>query len=129
MKEAVGKAQKRYASWALTAAILIGFGFILAGYKPLGKGLVLGTLFSIINFILIGQSLPLGLGRSKRKTFLFSLASIFLRYALMAIPLVIAIRFDQFDLISVICGLFAIQLVILADHLLKLIRPGNRGTG
>ncbi len=129
MKEAVSRTQKRYASWALTAAILIGLGFILTGYKPVGKGLVLGTLFSIINFILIAQSLPLGLGKSKRKTFLFSLVSIFLRYALMAIPLVIAVKYDQFNLIAVICGLFAIQLVILADHLFKFIRPGSPGTG
>jgi hypothetical protein len=127
MKEAVSRAQKRYASWALTAAILIGFGFILAGYKPVGKGLVLGTLFSIINFILIGQSLPLGLEKSKRKAFLRSLVSIILRYALMAVPLVVAVKYDQFNLIAAICGLFAIQLVILADYLLKLIRPGNSG--
>jgi len=127
MKEAVSRAQKRYASWALTAAILIGFGFILAGYKPVGKGLVLGTLFSIINFILIGQSLPLGLEKSKRKAFLRSLVSIILRYALMAVPLVVAVKYDQFNLIAAICGLFAIQFVILADYLLKLIRPGNSG--
>ncbi len=129
MKEAVSKTQKRYASWALTAAILIGFGFILAGYKPVGKGLVLGTLFSIINFILIGQSLPLGLGKSKRKAFALSLVSIFFRYALMAVPLVIAVKYDQFNLVAAICGLFAIQLVILADHLLKLIRRGGSGAG
>jgi len=129
MKEAVSRAQKRYASWALTAAILIGFGFILAGYKPVGKGLVLGTLFSIINFILIGQSLPLRLGKSKRKAFILSLVSIFLRYALMAVPLVIAVRYDQFNLAAAICGIFAIQLVILGDYVWKLIRPDNTGVG
>ena len=87
----------------------------------MGKGLVLGAIFSIANFILIGQTLPLRLGKSKRKTFFLSLGSIFFRYALMAIPIVVAVKFDQFDLVTAIIGLFMIQYVILAEHFFKLI--------
>ena len=43
----VRQTQKKYCSRAMTLAILISLGFILAGYKPIGKGLVLGTFFSI----------------------------------------------------------------------------------
>ena len=119
--ESVKQTQKKYCSRAIWMAIIIGICFFLAGLKPVGKGLVLGAIFSIANFILIGQTLPLRLGRSKRKTFFLSLGSIFFRYALMAIPIVVAVKFDQFDLVAAIVGLFMIQYVILTDHFFKLI--------
>ena len=119
--ESVKQTQKRYCSRAMWTAIIIGLCFFLAGQKPVGKGLVLSAIFSIVNFILIGQTLPLRLGRSKRKTFFLSLGSIFFRYALMAIPIVVAVKFDQFDLVAAIIGLFMIQYAILADHFLRLI--------
>ena len=103
----------------MITAIALGFALILMGYKPLGKGLVLGTCFSILNFVLIGEFLPLRLGRSKRKTLLFSMSSIFFRYAIMAIPLIGAIYYEQFHWGGVVVGLFMIQLVILADTLLN----------
>ena len=105
----------------MIVAIVAAFIFILAGLKPAGKGLILGTIFSIINFVLMGQTLPLKLSQGKRKTFIFSLGSIFFRYTLLAVPLVLAIKFDQFDLPAVILGIFMIQLVILADHILNII--------
>ena len=39
----------------------------------------------------------------------------------MAIPIVVAVKFDQFDLVAAIVGLFMIQYIILADHFFKLI--------
>ena len=51
----------------MIAAIIIGLVFIIAGQKPLGKGLILGTIFSVINFILIGETLPLRIGKTKGK--------------------------------------------------------------
>ena len=105
----------------MVVAITAGFILILAGLKPVGKGLVLGSIFSVINFVLIGQTLPLRLSQTKRKTFLLSLGSIFFRYALLAVPLIVAVKFDQFDLPAAIFGIFMIQLVILADYLVKLI--------
>jgi hypothetical protein len=94
---------------------------ILAGLKPVGKGLVLGSIFSVINFVLIGQTLPMRLSQTRRKTFLLSLGSIVFRYALLAVPLIVAVKFEQFDLPAAIFGIFMIQLVILADYLLRLI--------
>jgi len=119
--ESVSQTQKKYGSRAMIIAIIAAFIFILAGLKPVGKGLVLGTIFSVINFVLIGQTLPLRLSQTKRKTFFLSLGSIFFRYALLAVPLILAIKFDQFDLPAAIFGIFMIQLVILADYLLNLI--------
>ena len=100
----------------MTAAIFAGFLLILIDQKPIGKGLILGTVFSIANFILIGQTLPLRLGQSKGKTFLFSLGSIFFRYFIIAVPLIMAIKLEQYNLFSTIFGIFLIQFFILADH-------------
>jgi hypothetical protein len=119
--EPVKQTQKKYGSRAVWIAIIIGLCFFLAGQKPVGKGLILGAIFSVANFILIGQTLPLRIGRSKRKTFFISLGSIFFRYALMALPILVAVKFEQFNLVAAVVGLFMIQFVILADHLVKLI--------
>ncbi|CAB1055597.1 hypothetical protein D1BOALGB6SA_330 [Olavius sp. associated proteobacterium Delta 1] len=119
--ESVKQTQKKYGSRAIWIAIAIGLCFILAGQKDVAKGLILGTVFSVINFILIGQTLPLRLGKSKRKTFLLSLGSIIFRYVLLAVPIVVAVKFDQFDMVAAIVGIFMIQLVILADHIFRLI--------
>lgn len=119
--ESVKQTQKKYGTRAIWIAIAIGLCFFLAGQKPVGKGLVLGTVFSVINFILIGQTLSLRLGKSKRKTFLLSLGSIIFRYIFLAIPIVVAAKFQQFDLVAAIVGIFMIQLVILADHIFRLI--------
>ena len=119
--ESVKQTQKKYGSRAIWIAIIIGLCFFMAGQKPVGKGLILGTIFSVVNFILIGKTLPLRIGKSKRKTFFLSLGSIFFRYVLMALPILVAVKFEQFNLMAAIGGLFMIQFVILADHFLKLI--------
>ena len=119
--ESIRETQKKYCSGAIIAAIFIGLVFILAGQKPIGKGLILGTIFSIINFIIMGETLPLRIGKSKNKTFFLSLGSIFFRYILLAVPLIIAVKFEQYNFISVIFGIFMIQLFILANHFISLI--------
>jgi len=126
MTGSVKETQKKYCSLAMSAAILIGLVMILAGQKPAGKGLILGTLFSVVNFILMGETLPVKLGKSKPKTFFFSLGSILVRYLLMAIPLFLAIKMDQFNLVASICGLFMVQLMILADHLVASLFSGYK---
>jgi hypothetical protein len=119
--ESVRQTQKKYGSRAMIIAIIAGFFLILADQKTIGKGFILGTVFSVINFVMIGQTLPLRLSQTKRKTFLFSLGSIVFRYTLLAVPLILAIKFEQFDLPAAICGIFMIQLVILVDYLLNII--------
>lgn len=116
----VRQTQKKYGSRAMTIAILAGLGFVLAGYKPVAKGLVLGTIFSVFNFVLMGQTLPLRVSHTKSKSAILSLVSIVFRYALLAVPLILAVKMEQLSIPAVIVGLFMIQLVILADHTLKL---------
>jgi hypothetical protein len=114
----VRETQKKYCSMALVTAIIIGFFLIIAGQSSVGKGLILGTLFSSINFALIGEVLPHKVGKSQRKTYLITLGSIVSRYVLLAVPIVLGIKFpDRFNLITVIIGIFMVQLVILLDYL------------
>lgn len=118
----VRETEKKYCSRALTAAIIIGFALILAAQKPIAKGLIIGTFASILNFILIGETLPSRvLQYSKNRSFFFSLGSIFLRFALMAAPMVIAIKSEDFNLFAVIAGVFMVQAMILVDHVSSLI--------
>ena len=119
--ENLKQTQKKYSIRTLTLAIVIALFFILIGQKPVAKGFIMGTFFSVINFILIGKTITLKFGRSKRKTFSISMGSIILRYLLLAIPLIAALKFEQLNLVATILGIFMIQLVILAEHLLTLI--------
>ena len=119
--ESIRETQKKYGSRVMAIAIIIGLLFILADYKPVGKGLVLGAIFSVINFVMIGETLPLKLGKSGSKIFILSIGSLFIRYALLAVPLIVAVKFDQFNLLAVIIGIFMIQITIMCEHLYKLV--------
>ena len=126
--ESVSQTQKKYGSRAMVVAIVIAFMLILIDLKPVAKGLVLGTIFSVINFVLIGQTLPMRLSKSKRGAFLISLTSIVFRYAILAIPLVVAVKFEQFELPAAILGIFMVQLTILAESLFDLLTSRENQT-
>jgi hypothetical protein len=64
----------------------------------------------------MGKSIALSFGRSKAKTVSFSMGSILVRYLLLAIPLIAAVKYEQFHLAATILGIFMIQLVIMAEH-------------
>ena len=117
MKE-IRETQKKYCSLSLVTAIIIGFFLIIAGQSTVGKGLILGTLFSSINFALMGEVLPYKVGNSRGKTYLVAVGSIISRYLLLAVPIVLCIRSpERFNLVAVIIGIFMVQLVILLDYL------------
>ena len=119
--ESIRETQKKYGTKTMAVAIIIGLLFILTGYKPIGKGLVLGALFSVVNFVLMGETLPFKLGKSGPRTFFINIGSLIVRYAVLAVPLIVAIKLEQFNLIAVIIGVFMVQLTIMGDHLYKFI--------
>ena len=114
----VRQTQRKYTTLALTVSVAVGLVLILVGYKPVAKGLIMGTVFSVLNFILMGKTITLKLGKSKRKIFSISMGSLILRYLLLAIPLIAALKFEQFNLVAAVLGIFMIQIVILSEHLL-----------
>ena len=123
--EPVKQEQKKIIRRALWLSIIAGLVSIVMGHKPVGKGLVLGAIFSVLNFILMAKSIGLKFGRSKKQAISISFGSIIFRYILLAFPLIVAVKFEQFNLIATVIGIFLIQLVILADHLQTLIPPAR----
>ena len=99
--------------------IVVGFGLILTGFKPHGKGLVLGTLFSVINFVLMGEMLSMRLAGNRKTASLRAFSSICLRYALLAVPLIAAVKLESIHILGVVFGLFMIQLLLIVDGLGK----------
>ncbi len=122
----IRETQKKYCSIAIAIAIFAGIVFILLDLKPIGKGLILGTIFSIFNFILMGETLPMRIGISRKRASVFSFLSILFRYGLLAIPLVLSIKFDRFHLAATVCGLFMIQFVILSDSVIRMVYSTTR---
>ena len=93
------------------------FSFLL-GYKSVSKGFLLGTCFSIINFILLNASMPFSMGKDRKRATAVYFSSIMIRYVILAIPIIIAIKSIQFNLISTIIGIFSIQIVLFAYYVI-----------
>ncbi len=124
--EALRQTRNLYCKRALGAAVVLGVLALLFGQKALGKGLVLGTVFSMANFSLMAYLLPANLSKTRARTFFSALFSFAGRYALMAIPLIFSLKLEQFSLLSTVIGLFMVQMVILAENgvrALKIHRP------
>ena len=113
---ALRETQKKYCSRAIIFSILIGFGIILLGQRSIGRGLILGTLFSILNFILIGESLSSRIGQNRFHQLFLSPGSIFFRYLILSVPIFLAIKLNSFHIVSTVAGIFMVQFMLLADH-------------
>jgi hypothetical protein len=117
----VHQTQKRINTLAMFSGLVIALFLLCIGQKAVAKGLLLGNLFSIINFFLMGKSIPMTLGRSRHMAGLVGLASILLRFVLLSVPMVVGIKVPSFDFAGVVVGIFWVQIVTLFEYLL--IRP------
>ena len=100
--------------------------FILTNANAVAKGLLLGTLFSIANFILLGVSIPMTLGKARARAGVIALMSLLLRYGLLSIPMVVGLKSAAFSFVAVVAGIFSIQIVTMLEYLL--IRPIQDGS-
>lgn len=114
----VGQLQKRVCRRAMVFSIMAAVVLLFLGQKAIAKGLVLGTVFSVINFILLGKSLPRVLDRSRKGSTMMGLLSILTRYVLLAVPMIIAVKSASFDFIAVVVGIFSVQIMVMLDHFL-----------
>jgi len=119
MRAEIAYTQKRYGTTTMMAAIFIGILFILLGYKALAKGVILGSIFSVLNFVAMGEILPLIVGPSRKKSFFISFGAIVFRHGLLAVPLILALKMEWLDFAATVGGLFMVQFMIMGDHLLK----------
>jgi hypothetical protein len=120
--EAIKQSQRRYCGSALTAAILIGLGVYLAGWPAVTRGILLGSLFSCLNFALLGQSLARKLTGSHRRGTLLTVAAQLGRYLLWGVPVVVAVKWPGIDLPSTIAGLFMVPACIVLDSVFNFVR-------
>ena len=119
--------QKNYGGKAMVLGIAISLVFFLLGYKAACRGLVLGALFSTINFVLMAHSLHAKVRPDRTRASLSALGNILFRYAFMAITLILAIKLPRFDLLATVAGLFMVQSVILAfADKIRVIERGKR---
>ena len=113
--------QKKFGSRALVLAIGVGLIFLAAGQKEICRGLVLGGVFSTINFALMGQFLHYRMAPNRKAAARRSLIALLVRYVLLAVPLVVAVQSERFNLPATIVGIFMVQLVILIEQGTRLI--------
>ena len=117
-RDGASQVQRSVCSWATLFAVVVALLFVVFQEKAMAKGILLGTLFSILNFILLGKSIPLTLGQTRTKSGMIGLVSIFGRYALLAIPMVIAIKSSSINFVAVVVGIFAVQIVTLFQYII-----------
>ena len=116
---------RKICTWSITYATAVAVICLLLHEIAIAKGLIIGAIFSIINFILLGQTLPKTLFRSRAKASMMGLGSILGRYALLAVPLIIGIRSASFNFMAVVIGIFAVQITTLFSYFV--IAPLVRG--
>ena len=109
--------QHRLCSAAITAAVVVALCLMIFEQRAVAKGLILGTGFSMINFYFLGRFAPLALGQSRPLATMVGLGSIFLRYAILAVPLIIGIKISSINFAAVVVGVFAVQIVTLFEYL------------
>lgn len=113
----------------MVAAVIAGMIFILAGQKSIAKGLVLGSIFSVINFILMGEILPMIITASRKRSVLFAFVSMLVRFLLLSTPLVLSLKLEYLNFVATVIGIFMVQIMIMGDHLFRLFYPdGMQGT-
>lgn len=129
--EAYRAYQRRLARGAFTTAVMVGLVLYALGYGAAAKGLVLGALFSVLNFVIMAHLLPsqLGSGTERKKATGVAFLSLVLRWGLMAIPLSVGIKSEKFSLWAVVVGLFAVQGAIFFEHFVIRRWTDARSTG
>jgi hypothetical protein len=118
---AVLNIQKKYGSRALMLAIGTALFFLILGQKEICRGLVLGGIFSTLNFTLMGQFLRYRLSDNQKSGAKRSFIAMMVRYILLAIPLILSVRSDKFNFPATVVGIFMVQLVIMIEHGSRLI--------
>jgi hypothetical protein len=117
--EEIRELQKRYCTKAMFIAAGAAVILIILGEKAMGKGLVLGSLFSVLNFVLLARSIPVKLAASdtESKARRVAFTAVATRFLLLAVPLIVAIRIDSINFVTVAIGLYMVQLILFFDHL------------
>lgn len=120
MDEEIKKTQKLYCTNAMFYAIVAAFILIIIGEKAIGKGLILGTLFSVLNFVIMGILIDRQIAKAttKGRAGAFSFLFMLIRFAVLSIPLIISYRVEAINFFGTAAGIFMIQFTILFNNLI-----------
>ncbi len=113
----IARVQKRICSLAIMVNLVAASGLIIMNQNAIAKGLLLGTLFGIANFVLLGMSAPLTIGKTRVRASFITLTSLLIRFALLAIPMVVGLKSTAFSFGAVVLGVFSIQIITLVEYL------------
>ena len=97
----------------LITAGLVGGICLLLGYEAAAKGFVLGSVFSLFNFLIMFRHAPNLLGKDRKAATASSGLNLVIRLALLAVPIYIGIRWSEFDLIWTLIGVFNLQISLI----------------
>jgi len=100
----------------LTAAV-VSAAALLFGFLPAAKGFALGSLFSLANFLVMTRQAPKRLGKSSSRVGWESYLSLLFRFALLGLPLYLALRLPQFHFVWTALGIFNLQFSIIIHNL------------
>jgi len=117
----VSEVKKRICIKVLILTVMVAIFLLILNERSIVKGLALGALFSIINFLLLGESIPLALGKTRIKAGVIGLASIIIRFSVLAVPLFVGLKSPSFNFPAVVAGIFSVQIVTLVEYII--IRP------
>ncbi|MBW1886972.1 MAG: hypothetical protein JRI52_01295 [Deltaproteobacteria bacterium] len=117
----VSEIKKKICIKVLILTLAAGIFFIILNERSIVKGLALGSLFSIVNFLLLGESIPLVLGHTRIRAGVIGLASIVIRFSVLTFPLLVGLKSDSFNFAAVVAGIFSVQIVTLVEYII--IRP------
>jgi hypothetical protein len=113
----ISEIHQRISFWALALFLAASIICLVMGWKDVGKGLVLGVLFSVINFTIMAKLISIQFGRGKRAATMISFGSLSGRYLILAIPLIVSLKSTSISFAATMVGIFAIQIVILLENL------------
>ena len=117
--------QRRYCSRALGAAVILGLLAHLAGWPAVARGLLLGGLFSALNFVLLGKTLARRLGGGPQGGAVGNRLARVGRYLLWGVPTLLAVKLPAVDLPAAVAGMFMVQVSLLLDAVVQHLRGGK----
>ena len=120
--ETIRHLQRRYCGGAFAVAVVLSAVCHMAGWPAVVWGLLVGGLFSTLNFALLGTTLTRKLTGRRREGALLTVAAQVGRYLLWALPVVAAVKMPMLNLPATVAGLFLVPICIVTDSVFCLVR-------
>jgi hypothetical protein len=118
--------KKRIVLQILITAAIVAVGALVIGQESAAKGFVLGSLFSVANFLMMARHAVNGLGESQGRATARRLFSLGLRMGILALPIYLAFRIPELDLLFTVLGVFNLQVsIILHGLVIERLIPAN----